>query len=137
MNQYREQTVTLLLRECRRLFEENFRKCTGYPEEYGRFPERAAVIMSDRIEGGAQLAGWLITIDSEVTLELPVELPRNRQRSEMFYGEGSFVFCLSESGTTAQIDMILGPRYGRGYEYTVSCPYGKPKLTDQKTLWVS
>lgn len=136
MNKDREPLVELALNECARLFGGQRKAAASSDGRLGRFPQQAVIRYREPGVKGEVISAWLLNGDA-APAEAPTALQPSTERDGMYYTDGLFCFSISESGTTVWIDMILGPRFGRGFEYTVSSPYGKPKLDGQKVLWVS
>lgn len=138
MEQRLEQTVMLLRDECRRIFTDL--KCQAESMDtsrFGIFPRQAVIIYKEGSSDAAQLRSWCLCGSSIEECATPVQPIDTTTCSGMYYSEGRFVFLISDSLTTAQIDMILGPRYGRGYEYTLDHRFERPKLGGRREIWAS
>jgi len=138
MMAYNEKITALLLRECQRLFAEH-RKQNDHcnKEKFGTFPSQALVYLHDKPEKGSRLRAWCIREGDGHPEEVPVASEAGTEQNGMYYSEGFFAFSISHDQSTAWIDMVLGPRYGRGYEYSIKSSYGYPTLSDQQCIWVS
>lgn len=136
MNDHRTQLEQLALRECQRLFDEQRKASDSFDGGFGRFPRRAIIRFREPGDNGAVIRAWTLSDDGSLS-EAPADTQPEAKRDGMYYADGLFAFSVSDSGMSVWIDMILGPRFGRGFEYRVSCAYGKPKLGEQMVLWVS
>jgi len=138
MEQRREQTIMLLRDECRRIFTDLKHQAESMDtSRFGVFPKQAVIIYKESSSAAAQLRAWRLcgsSIDECATPVQPIDITAC---SGMYYSEGRFVFLISDSLTAAQIDMTLGPRYGRGYEYTLDHRFERPKLGDRREIWRS
>lgn len=63
--------------------------------------------------------------------------PGRKDISGMFFSEAEASLGFDELEEKAYINMIFGPRFGRGYEYDIVCQDGTYDIVNEKVMWVS
>ena len=60
-----------------------------------------------------------------------------QERNGMYYSHGSGDFSVHDNGEVVRIGWVVGPRFGRGYKYSIVQSGDEIELTNQEDLWVS
>lgn len=60
-----------------------------------------------------------------------------QERNGMYYSHGFGDFSIHNNGEVVRIGWQVGPRYGRGYEYSIVQRNDEIELVNQKDLWIS
>ena len=60
-----------------------------------------------------------------------------QERNGMYYSHGFGDFSIHDNGEVVRIGWQVGPRYGRGYEYSIVQRGDEIELVNQKDLWIS
>lgn len=85
---------------------------------------------------GKSLGWWKIDL---VSIEEFMDDPDTIELEQhgMYYSHGLGDFSIDKDGSLVRIGWQVGPRYGRGYEYTVVQNNDDIQLVNQTLLWVS
>lgn len=137
------QIMNLVLKE----FQSMLRELTRYynedkAENYGTAPRNAIVKYHDKFDiGGHKLgkiiAAWEISLNEiEKIKDLSCEATHSPTQG-MFYKEGSFLFSINSDVTEVIIEWQVGPRFGRGYLYSIVKTDNRFRIIKAKNLWIS
>ena len=85
---------------------------------------------------GKCLGRWKVGLSS---IETFVDDPQAIKLEEngMYYSRGFGEFSIHENGEVVLVSWQVGPRYGRGYQFSMVQHNGAIELTNQKELWIS
>ena len=108
----------------------------------GYSPKSAIVKYHDKYDPifcsiGNVISVWAIYLDR---IEIVNDLNYNaltEPRDGMYFSEGIFYFSLSSDFSKAILEWTVGPRYGRGYTYSISKSHNKLTLKMGYRLWMS
>jgi len=60
-----------------------------------------------------------------------------QERNGMYYSHGYGDFSIHDNGEVVRIGWYVGPRFGRGYKYSIVRRGGEIELVNQEGLWIS
>lgn len=72
----------------------------------------------------------------------PIEERKERYTSEnqcsgMYFENANAVFYYDEKKAKAVINIVMGPRYGRGFSYNLKLKNGNTYLENEQLIWLS
>jgi len=141
MNNAKERLSAAILDQCVKTFTElKERSDVRYGAAYGEFPSEAVVTHRHHAEHpaiGAPIARWRVIDGHAVSVPIENSAPADRAVSGMYYSTASFSFSFSDDLSTVYTHMTLGPRFGRGYSYSVMEENGEFLFCREKLIWVS
>lgn len=136
--------IETLLKKSVTMFRSLQKKESTVDGKFGRFPESATIIYTefskDLIHRAMRsIRAWKVTSTELTEIHPPISTPDFGDRCGMYYTHGCFAFSFSSEQTPAKarLEMILGPRYGRGYIYDIVIKDHTIFLDNEQTEWVS
>ena len=87
-------------------------------------------------KNGKCLGRWVVSLTSiEVFTGDPNAI--EQEINGMYYSHGFGEFSIHDNGEVVRIGWQVGPRFGRGYEYSIVRHDDEIELVNQKGLWIS
>lgn len=90
----------------------------------------------DSSKTGKCLGRWIVRLTSIEEFADNLDAIE-QERNGMYYSHGLGDFSIHNNREVVRIGWQVGPRYGRGYEYSIAQRGEEIELVDQKDLWVS
>ncbi len=123
------------LKECQTLFRKFGEGCDTEKKRcfYGHYPLCAIIILLNGDTSDPPSGCWYLERNTLTPLSAARARLPSGDCSGMYYSQAGFTIRISQDRQKVFIDMVLGPRYGRGFSYVCL----GSALTGQKTEWVS
>lgn len=137
--------IEAALEKCISIYDEAEKvagQAAGSGSDYGKFP---GAILIKYGEGSMRKAGYLMTEIWKMWYYTKGSLSEMNEMREqirepvsgMFFPEAEAEFAIDEKQQYVYLSYYFGPRFGRGFRYTVKEQENVVTLCEEKILWIS